>query len=664
MSSAVAPGQARSPRDGTPDDFGARRPSAVAPRGGPLPQRGPGRPQKRRSRAAKLIRPLRDWLDRPMTSFHLVLALFALLLSAGLLMVLSASSISSYRTGQSALDKAAARTGMVAASAPAHAAFTSFFNQAIFAGLGLVAFVFAMRVSPNFLRRLSWWGMLISLALLAAVLIPGLGTDLNGARSWIYLGPFSFQPSELAKLALLLWMAHLLAAKRPQRRAYYGLALRAGLVFVIMVGLIMLQPDLGTTITLCLVFFAVLWFSGLSGWIFAVLLAVGVVGSVGLGLLASYRVARIDAWLHPNYTNAYQLFQGLFGLGHGGWFGVGLGQSMEKWGALPNADSDFIFAIVGEELGLIGTGILVLLYGLLAYTGLRIYRRNYDPFLKIVAGASTVWLVGQAAINICYVVGLLPVTGIPLPMISRGGTSLLVTMVVFGLLANFARHEPQAAAALYTRGPGRIGRFLGLEAPAPGESVSPQRLVKIEARKQRRLEKSEARRQRAKEEQARRHAERVARDVEFARRKAAAARAAAGDGRRPAGAPDRARTAARSAGRPMARGEQRSVRPDSGARQPVDPVARPPRRDRAEGPADPVSRTRRPRPDRIPGAEQHDPYQSANRYRAADRRRPDDARPRQQPTDWSARPAPAGARRTRSDSRPRWDDEDGPVTRR
>ena len=168
----------------------------------------------------------------------------------------------------------------------------------------------------------------------------------------------------------------------------------------------------------------------------------------------------INPEAHPEVS--YQLLQSLYGMGNGGWFGVGLGQSRAKWSYLPNADSDFIFAIIGEELGLIGAGILLLLFALLAYTGLRIARRNVDPFVKIVASAATVWLVGQAAINIGYVVGLLPVTGIPLPMISAGGTSLLITMVVFGLLANFARREPQAAAALAAGGGGRLARFLGI----------------------------------------------------------------------------------------------------------------------------------------------------------------------------------------------------------
>ena len=165
-------------------------------------------------------------------------------------------------------------------------------------------------------------------------------------------------------------------------------------------------------------------------------------------------MARLLSFINPEAhpVTSYQLLQSLYGMGNGGWFGVGLGQSRAKWSYLPNADSDFIFAIIGEELGLIGAGILLLLFALLAYTGLRIARRNVDPFVKIVASAGNVWLVGQAAINIGYVVGLLPVTGIPLPMISAGGTSLLITMVVFGLLANFARREPQAAAALHAGG--------------------------------------------------------------------------------------------------------------------------------------------------------------------------------------------------------------------
>ncbi len=181
-------------------------------------------------------------------------------------------------------------------------------------------------------------------------------------------------------------------------------------------------------------------------------------------------------------------------MGNGGWFGVGLGQSRAKWSWLPNADSDFIFAIIGEELGLIGAILVLILFGLLAYTGMRIARRNVDPFVKIVAGSATVWLVGQAAINIGYVVGLLPTTGLTLPMISAGGTSLVVTMIVFGLLANFARREPQAAAALAASGPGTLLRFLGIGAVRADREIEPaKKAAKREAKQRKQAAKQTAR---------------------------------------------------------------------------------------------------------------------------------------------------------------------------
>ncbi len=381
-----------------------------------------------------------------MTSVHLILGIFSLLLGFGLLMVLSASSIASIRNG--------------------HSAFAAFESQAFFAAIGFGGFLFASRTSTRMLRSLAFPAVAISLALLAAVLVT---RPINGARSWITLGPKSFgivfQPSEVAKLALLLWMAQVLAARRYALGSLRALLFPVVPIFVLMVALIMLEPDLGTTVSLGLVFMAVLWFGGAPWWIFAGMAGLGGAAVTALALLAPYRFARVNAWLHPDTAPAsdtFQVFQGWYSMGHGGIFGAGLGQSIGKWGRLPNADSDFIFAIVGEELGLVGAGMLVLLFCLLAYTGLRIARRNVDPFIKIVAASATVWLVGQAVINIGYVVGLLPVTGIPLPMISRGGTSLVITMTVFGLLANFARREPHAAAALLSDGPSRLARFLGL----------------------------------------------------------------------------------------------------------------------------------------------------------------------------------------------------------
>jgi cell division protein FtsW len=394
-----------------------------------------------------------------MTSLHLVLAIFALMLGFGLLMVLSSSSVSAFRIGGSS--------------------FSVFANQATYAIVGLICFCAAQYIPVRVMRSLSTAAVIISLALLVAVLLPGVGALVNGARSWIRLGGLQFQPSEVAKLALLVWMAHVLAARRSTLRSPKALLVPVLPVFALMAALITMQPDLGTTVALTIVFMAVLFFAGAPWWMFAGLGAAGLVGFFALAFTADYRMARLLSFVNPEAHPevSYQLLQSLYGMGNGGWFGVGLGQSRAKWSYLPNADSDFIFAVIGEELGLIGAGMLLLLFALLAYTGLRIARRNVDPFVKIVASAGTVWLVGQAAINIGYVVGLLPVTGIPLPMISAGGTSLLITMVVFGLLANFARREPQAAAALHAGGGHPLARFLGMHPTSRSQRVPRRRRV-------------------------------------------------------------------------------------------------------------------------------------------------------------------------------------------
>ena len=369
------------------------RPADSAPDAGrraPAPKGAAGhrglRPWLRQSRQS-ISRLAADWLDRPMTSLHLVLAIFALMLGFGLLMVLSSSSVSAFRTGGSS--------------------FSVFANQATYAVVGLICFCAAQYLPVRVMRSFSTLAVIISLALLVAVLLPGVGALVNGARSWIRLGGLQFQPSEVAKLALLVWMAHVLAARRSTLRSPKALLIPVLPVFALMAALIMMQPDLGTTVALTIVFMAVLFFAGAPWWMFAGLGIAGVVGFFALAFSADYRMARLLSFINPEAHPevSYQLLQSLYGMGNGGWFGVGLGQSRAKWSYLPNADSDFIFAIIGEELGLIGAGILLLLFALLAYTGLRIARRNVDPFVKIVASAGTVWLVGQAAINIGYVVG-------------------------------------------------------------------------------------------------------------------------------------------------------------------------------------------------------------------------------------------------------------------
>ncbi len=242
-------------------------------------------------------------------------------------------------------------------------------------------------------------------------------------------------------------------------------------VSVVLLLLLVLEPDLGMTVSVGIVLLALLYFAGAPLRLMAALVGGAMVGVVVLALSASYRLARVTAFLSPEGTDplksGFQAQQALYSLADGGLFGVGLGQGNAKWDYLPNAHNDFIFAIIGEELGFLGALAVLVLFATLAYTGFRIAARTNDPWLKLVVATSTTWLVAQAAINIGYVVGLLPVTGLNLPLISSGGTSLVVTMFVFGMLANAARHEPEAIAALRQHGQGRVARLLMLPLPQP-----------------------------------------------------------------------------------------------------------------------------------------------------------------------------------------------------
>ena len=392
---------------------------------------------------------LSAWLARPLTSLHLVLAVFGLLTALGLVMVLSASSVNAYAAGGSS--------------------YGVFFRQLAFAALGTVLFWVGMRVPPRRWRAMSPWLLGGCLLMLLLVLVPGIGAEVNGSRSWFRVAGISLQPSELTKVALALWGAHVLARHRPAPQHWKQALLPLLPVALAIFTLVVLQPDLGTTISLMIVVGALLWFACAPLGLMAVLSTGAVLGAVVLGVVASYRQSRITAFLDPDSADplgpAYQARQALYSLADGGLFGSGLGQGRAKWSYLPNADNDFIFAIIGEELGFLGAIAVIGLFGTLAYLGLRIAVRNTDPWIRIVSATLSVWLVAQAAINIGYVVGLLPVTGIPLPLVSSGGTSLALALFAGGLLANFARHETEASALLRTEGQGTLSRVLGLPLP-------------------------------------------------------------------------------------------------------------------------------------------------------------------------------------------------------
>jgi cell division protein FtsW len=390
------------------------------------------------------------WLDRPMTSFHLIIAVTALLLTMGLTMVLSASGVYSYDMDGSP--------------------WAVFGKQLLWTGIGLLAFYIAIRMPVATMRRFAFSGFAFTIVLLVLVLIPGIGKEANGSRGWFVVAGFSMQPSELAKIAMAVWGAHLLAARRMEQASLKEMLIPLVPATVIALTLVVAQPDLGQTVSMGVILLGLLWYAGLPLRVFLSSLGLVVVTGAILAVSAGYRSARVQAWLNPGADAqgmGYQSRQARFALANGGVFGDGLGQGTAKWNYLPNAHNDFIFAIIGEELGFVGAAGLLCLFGLFAYTGMRIARRSADPFLRLLTATATLWVLSQVFINVGYVVGLLPVTGLQLPLISAGGTSTATTLLMIGIMANAARHEPQAVAALRAGRDDRVNRLLRLPLPAP-----------------------------------------------------------------------------------------------------------------------------------------------------------------------------------------------------
>jgi len=311
-------------------------------------------------------------------------------------------------------------------------------RQAVYALLGVVLMAAASRVDYHRLRYVAPPLLLVALGLCVAVLV--VAPEINGARRWFLLGPASFQPSELAKLALCLFAAVYLA-RRPPPRTLGELARPLGCLTAIFCGLILLEPDLGTTITLCGMMLAVLLVAGVP---VRLLMAASVL-AVGVGMIAiwaePYRRARIFSFLDPwsdAQGSGFQIVQAMIGIGSGGIPGVGLGEGPQKTLYLPEAHTDMIFAVVGEELGFIGSTLVIGAFAAFAVVGFRIALRCRDPFGKLLASGLTGLVCGQAAINLAAVLGIAPLTGIPLPFVSYGGSSLVVLLAGVGILLNIA----------------------------------------------------------------------------------------------------------------------------------------------------------------------------------------------------------------------------------
>jgi cell division protein FtsW len=312
-------------------------------------------------------------------------------------------------------------------------------RQSVYALLGVTLMVLASRFDYHRLRYLAPPLLLVALGLCVAVLI--VAPEINGAKRWFIVGPASFQPSELAKLALCLFAAVYLARRRRPPQTLAELAKPLGILTAIFCGLILLEPDLGTTITLCGTMFAIFLVAGVP---LRPLLA-GAVLAIGVGLIAiwaePYRRARVfsflDPWNDPE-GNGFQMVQALIGFGSGGITGEGLGESVAKVNYLPEAHTDMIFAVIGEELGLVGAILVVGAFAAFAFAGFRVALGCKDPFGKVLAAGLTALVCGQASVNLVAVLGIAPLTGIPLPFVSYGGSSLVVLLAGVGILLNIA----------------------------------------------------------------------------------------------------------------------------------------------------------------------------------------------------------------------------------
>jgi cell division protein FtsW len=354
--------------------------------------------------------------------FVLLLALVAVLNLIGLVMVLSASSVESLRQFGSP--------------------WYYFERQLLWLALGTAAFAVAARCDYRMWRRVGGLGLIATLLLLLAVLVPGIGIAVSGSSRWLGVGSWRVQPSELAKLAIIVYAAGVLDRRAARMADWRYSMLPVLTAFVAVAALVMAQPDMGTTMVIASIVLAALYVAGSPIGSLVGVIGLGVTSALVMALAAPYRWRRLISFLHPfadSSNTGYQLGQGLVALGSGHLAGLGLGASRASWGYLPNQHTDFIFAIVGEETGLIGSLLVVGLFAVFAVLGIRAACRAPDRYGALIAAGITAWIVAQAAINIGAVVGLLPVTGVPLPFVSFGGSSLVITMGAVGLLGNVAK---------------------------------------------------------------------------------------------------------------------------------------------------------------------------------------------------------------------------------
>lgn len=387
-------------------------------------------------------RALRDAVDRPLASYYLLVGSSALLLTIGVIMVLSASSVRAYLVYDDS--------------------YAMVKRQLLWVVIGLPAAWVASRLPVRHVRRLAYPGFFVALVLLG--LVVKFGVVVNGNKNWLALGPVSIQPAEIAKLAVVLWAANIYAHKERRLRELHHILVPVVPGMLLVIALVLAGRDLGTGLVLAAIMLGMLWVVGAPMRLFA--LSLSVLGAAGffLASIDQERLTRITTFSDPfkDYLDSgWQPAHGLFALSTGGWLGQGIGASTQKWGDLPEAHTDYIFAVLGEELGLVGTLLVVGLFLTIAFAAIRVATSTRDPFVRYATFGIVVWLLGQMMINVGMVLALLPVIGIPLPLVSYGGSALLPSLVALGLVIGFARREPEAAAALAAR---RRDRSAGLTA--------------------------------------------------------------------------------------------------------------------------------------------------------------------------------------------------------
>lgn len=361
-------------------------------------------------------RPKRHAID-----FYLFFSIVCLL-AIGVLMVFSASSVSAYSQYKNA--------------------YYFLQRQVAWVLLGLMVMLVVSGIDYYRLKKSAFSIYLFGLAFLLAVLL--FGREINGAKSWIFIGPASVQPSELVKPLVILELARILSQKQKTINSFSG-GLAPGLVILgVVCGLIMLQPDLGTTMVLLITAYTMFFIARVKPSHLGLLAGGGILAGVTFMSMKSYRVERwltfLNPWKDP-LGSGYQIVQSLYAIGSGGLFGLGLGQSKQKYLWLPEEHNDFIFAIIGEEIGFIGAAAVLGLYGLLAHRGYRAAKQAPDDFGRLLAAGLTSMIIVEAIINLAVVTGSMPVTGVTLPFISYGGSSLVFKMAGMGILLNVSRHS-------------------------------------------------------------------------------------------------------------------------------------------------------------------------------------------------------------------------------